>query len=143
MSRESKNLRSHQQSSTLFLKFAVFQFLEQDHFVEHYLLPATIPAMSFIGDPSDAITREEARVARLEKELEESRAALESLRTVLAAAGRSSPPTAPALIPSSTAPVTSSEKVALFRSLFRGREDVYPKLWTNVKTGRKGYAPAR
>jgi hypothetical protein len=141
MSRESKNLRSHQQSSTLFLKFAVFQFLEQDHFVEHCLLPATIPAMSFIGDPSDAITREEARVARLEKELEESRAALESLRTVLAAAGRSSPPTAPALIPSSTAPVTSSEKVALFRSLFRGREDVYPKLWTNVKTGRKGYAP--
>ena len=38
--------------------------------------------------------------------------------------------------------MTSSEKVALFRSLFRGRQDVYPKFWTNTKTGRKGYAPA-
>src|SRR6266446_5372579 len=97
--------------------------------------------MQFPGDPVDAIAQEEARVARLEKELEESRSALESLRTVLAA-GRLPPPTAPVVIPSPTAPVTSSEKVALFRSLFRGREDVYPKLWTNVKTGRKAYAPA-
>ncbi len=39
-------------------------------------------------------------------------------------------------------PLTSAEKVALFRSLFRGREDLYPKLWTNARTGRKGYAPA-
>src|SRR6266851_7454817 len=80
------------------------------------LLPATIPAMPFTGDPADAIAREEARVARLEKELEESRTALESLRTVLAA-GLLLPQTAPVVIPSPTAPVTSSEKVALFRSL--------------------------
>jgi len=40
------------------------------------------------------------------------------------------------------APVTSAEKVALFRSLFRGREDIYPKFWSNARTGRKGYAPA-
>ncbi len=39
-------------------------------------------------------------------------------------------------------PVTSAEKVALFRSLFRGREDIYPKFWSNARTGRKGYAPA-
>jgi hypothetical protein len=32
--------------------------------------------------------------------------------------------------------------VALFRQLFRGRDDLYPKLWTNTTTGRKGYAPA-
>lgn len=32
--------------------------------------------------------------------------------------------------------------MALFRRLFRGREDVFPKLWENTKTGRKGYAPA-
>src|SRR2546422_7712764 len=97
--------------------------------------------MQFPGDPVDAIAQEEARLARLEKELEESRTALESLRTVLAA-GRLPPPTAPVVIPSRTAPVTSSEKVALFRSMFRGREDVYPNLGTNAKTGRKGYAPA-
>lgn len=33
-------------------------------------------------------------------------------------------------------------KIALFRSLFRGREDVFPRLWANAKTGKKGYAPA-
>ncbi len=38
--------------------------------------------------------------------------------------------------------LTPTEKVTLFRSLFRGRDDVYPKLWTNAKTGRTGYAPA-
>ena len=34
------------------------------------------------------------------------------------------------------------EKVALFRSLFRGRDDVYPKRWENDRTGKSGYAPA-
>ena len=37
---------------------------------------------------------------------------------------------------------TTSEKIALFRQLFRGRDDVYPKLWVNAKTGKRGYAPA-
>ena len=35
-----------------------------------------------------------------------------------------------------------SEKIALFRSLFLGREDVFPKRWQNVRTGSAGYAPA-
>ncbi len=33
------------------------------------------------------------------------------------------------------------EKIRLFRSLFRGREDVYPVRWENQK-GRAGYSPA-
>ena len=33
-------------------------------------------------------------------------------------------------------------KIALFRSLFRGREDVYPRRFESRKTGRAGYAPA-
>ncbi len=37
---------------------------------------------------------------------------------------------------------TAAEKIALFRSLFRGREDVYPRRFVNRKTGRAGYAPA-
>lgn len=37
---------------------------------------------------------------------------------------------------------TSQEKIALFRSLFRGREDVYAKRWQNAKTGQSGYSPA-
>jgi superfamily II DNA or RNA helicase len=34
------------------------------------------------------------------------------------------------------------EKVSLFRSLFRGREDVYARRFESKKTGRAGYAPA-
>lgn len=32
-------------------------------------------------------------------------------------------------------------KIALFRTLFRGREDVYPKRFESVKTGKSGYQP--
>ena len=34
------------------------------------------------------------------------------------------------------------EKIRIFRRLFRGREDVFPKRWDNKKTGRSGYSPA-
>jgi len=37
---------------------------------------------------------------------------------------------------------STGEKIALFRSLFRGREDVYPRRFESKKTGRSGYAPA-
>ncbi len=36
---------------------------------------------------------------------------------------------------------SNDKKIALFRSLFRGREDVYPKLWISKKTGAVGYSP--
>lgn len=49
--------------------------------------------------------------------------------------------------PERTGPVNrrspEREKIALFRSLFRGREDIFPKRWEDVRTGRVGYAPAR
>ena len=32
-------------------------------------------------------------------------------------------------------------KIALFRSLFRGREDVYAKRFESKKTGKSGYQP--
>ena len=35
----------------------------------------------------------------------------------------------------------AQDKIALFRSLFRGRTDVYPKRWENARTSRAGYAP--
>ena len=34
------------------------------------------------------------------------------------------------------------EKIGLFRSLFRGREDVYPRRFENRNTGKSGYSPA-
>lgn len=34
------------------------------------------------------------------------------------------------------------KKIALFRSLFRGRDDVYPRRFESRRTGKSGYAPA-
>jgi len=36
---------------------------------------------------------------------------------------------------------TAADKIALFKSYFRGRDDVYSKLWINNKNGKKGYSP--
>jgi len=36
---------------------------------------------------------------------------------------------------------SSTDKVNLFRDLFKGRDDVYPKRWENSKTGKSGYSP--
>src|ERR1700722_10444391 len=33
-------------------------------------------------------------------------------------------------------------KIALFRSLFRGREDLYPRRFESRKSGKSGYLPA-
>ena len=48
-------------------------------------------------------------------------------------------PTAPLLVHHRSSP---EAKIALFRSLFRGREDVYPRRFESRKTGKAGYAPA-
>ena len=37
---------------------------------------------------------------------------------------------------------STADKIALFRSLFRGRDDVYPRRFENRKTKKSGYAPA-
>jgi hypothetical protein len=38
--------------------------------------------------------------------------------------------------------LSTGDKVALFRSLFRGRTDVYPVRWESKTTGMTGYSPA-
>jgi TOTE conflict system, Archaeo-Eukaryotic Primase domain len=40
-----------------------------------------------------------------------------------------------------TTPLAADEKIRLFRSLFRGREDIYAVRW-EVKNGKAGYSPA-
>ena len=35
----------------------------------------------------------------------------------------------------------TSDKISLFRTLFGGREDVYPRRWENAAKGKTGYAP--
>jgi hypothetical protein len=39
--------------------------------------------------------------------------------------------------------LSTDEKVALFRRLFRGRVDVYPVRWESKTSGKSGYAMAR
>lgn len=38
--------------------------------------------------------------------------------------------------------LTTAEKVALFRRLFRGRTDIFPIRWESKSTGKSGYTPA-
>src|SRR3990167_4853390 len=40
------------------------------------------------------------------------------------------------------ATLSSADKIALFRSFFKGRDDVYPRRFENVRTKKSGYAPA-
>jgi superfamily II DNA or RNA helicase len=37
---------------------------------------------------------------------------------------------------------SAEEKIKLFRTLFKGRDDVYAIFWFNERTGKKGYSPA-
>jgi hypothetical protein len=37
---------------------------------------------------------------------------------------------------------STQEKIKLFRTLFRGRADVYAVFWSNERAGKKGYSPA-
>jgi len=48
----------------------------------------------------------------------------------------------PARPPGANSNFSSREKIKLFRTLFRGREDVYAVFWFNERTGKKGYSPA-
>ena len=48
----------------------------------------------------------------------------------------------PLVVPAVDRHSAASAKIALFRSLFRGRDDVYPRRFESRKTGKSGYAPA-
>lgn len=90
----------------------------------------------------------------LERELERLRAENLRLRRLLADHGILLPSKAPppknesavteghpvqgSLVTSAS---TAGEKIALFRRLFRGREDVYAQRWTG-RDGKSGYSPA-
>ena len=83
-----------------------------------------------------AIAKEEALLSRLDSEREQALLRLNTFKQqldVLEAACAEPPITYTTRTP--------QEKVSLFRSLFRGREDIFPKLWTS-RSGKKGYSHA-
>lgn len=84
----------------------------------------------------EAIAQEEARLSRLD---EERRLAAERLRELHAQLSELKTEALPA---AETANLSNQEKITLFRSLFRGREDVFPRLWVSRNGERKGYSPA-
>ncbi len=90
------------------------------------------------------IAREEARRAEMERGLEGSRARMAALHAELdaTAPGAAFPPTQLHLATSGPVPKTPADKVRLFRSLFRGRTDVFPMRFVSKKTGKPGYVPA-
>jgi hypothetical protein len=72
-----------------------------------------------------------AALADLDRQREDSLVRIEGLRAQL-------PPAAG----TPTGPVSAAAKVSLFRSLFRGRQDLFPARFVSRKTGKAGYAPA-
>ncbi len=91
----------------------------------------------------EAISKDEALLAGLDREQAAARTRLAALHAELASLG-AEPEIRVRLPLSAGAPVptTSAEKVKLFRSLFRGREEVFPTRFVSKKTGKPGYAPA-
>ena len=90
-----------------------------------------------------ALAQEKGHLARLEAEQSDSRRRLGALQAELASLGAE--PEIRVRVPlaiDARVPRTSAEKVTLFRSLFRGREDVFPIRFVSKKTGKPGYAPA-
>ena len=89
---------------------------------------------------------EEGKIARIKKRLaalKTEQVELESQLAAIVAGKKAGPPTEPLLSCAGRLTATSppTEKITLFRSLFRGREDVFPKRWTNSRSSKSGYAP--
>ncbi|MBK5275254.1 MAG: DEAD/DEAH box helicase [Desulfuromonadales bacterium] len=83
-----------------------------------------------------AIALKETHLARLDAERKTLLDGLNDLRQQLSVIDAASSPA------QETSTLSSTAKITLFRSLFKGREDVYPKLWVSKNGDRKGYMPA-
>jgi hypothetical protein len=94
--------------------------------------------------PKDAIlqdlAREQDHLTQLARAHADVIARIKSLRVELAATSTATGTVQPRS--SAEIPRTPAEKVSLFRSLFRGRPDVFPTRFVSRKTGKAGYAPA-
>jgi hypothetical protein len=89
------------------------------------------------------LAHEEARLADLDRQCEAARSRVEVLRTDLAALRAAEPPRSVLpVVTSVQAPTTPAEKVRLFRTLFKGRQDIFSTRFVSKKTGKPGYAPA-
>lgn len=88
---------------------------------------------------SKEIAALELRLAQLEQERSSILVALDELKLRQSVASRVPPAS---ICPPISSALSNSEKIRIFRSLFKGREDVFPLRWENSKTNKSGYAPA-
>ena len=95
-----------------------------------------------VDDSPKKIADLKMRLAELDRERATVLAALEELNKQPSVEAQFTlNPHKPGVVSSPIA-LSNAEKIALFRSLFRGRDDVFPLRWENAKTGKAGYAPA-
>lgn len=91
---------------------------------------------------TDDIDHEIAALNERLTELDRERFELaDRLRALEHARARASTNSRPLLGARVTTASPTTEKVSLFRSLFRGREEVFPRRWENPKSGKSGYSP--
>ncbi len=86
------------------------------------------------------IAAEERRLVELEADARAASERLDALRRDLDACDPTRQSGSGELC--NSGPTTPAAKIALFRTLFRGRSDVFPRRWQNATTGKSGYSPA-
>ena len=91
--------------------------------------------------PTAEIADLQRRLAELDRERADILAALGTLSQRTTPALDIAPPSKVAEAAAKTA-LSNADKITLFRSLFRGREDVFPRRWENPTSGKTGYSPA-
>src|SRR6266436_1267934 len=93
--------------------------------------------MATPDDATDKIAALQRRLADLDRERASVLADLEQLRATVPPAVS----TKSAQDATTTIALSNDDKIALFLSLFRGRDDVFPRRWENPKSGKTGYSP--
>lgn len=92
-------------------------------------------------DLDTEIAELERRLADLDCKREEIIAALSRLNEQRNAKATSTPLLEEVVDASVTRASSNAAKIALFLSLFHGRDDVFPRRWENPKSGKVGYSP--
>ena len=102
----------------------------------------TLRYMAIEKPPTTEVANLQRRLAELDRERESVLTALEQLKLQGEPELQAAPSFQLVTDAAATTALSNADKITLFRSLFRGREDVFPRRWENPKTGKAGYAPA-
>ena len=107
------------------------------HLSTRWRIDKTVTIVPSVMCPKEEIDLIRKRLRQLKAEQSELRSRLAELEANQFPSARDR-----TVAPPVTTKSKAEEKVALFRSLFIGREDVFPRRWENSRSGRNGYALA-